>query len=113
MPGGVTGYILKGGPCDGNKGELTPEIEQSGQLTCQNHVYKITSPVQNDGGREVFRDAGAVPKQQTGVKAAAAHSGWGDIRKSVNHRMPDALRKSQHNTQAALRSLHRGRKVRG
>lgn len=47
-----------------------------------------------------------------GGKAARAHSGWNDLRRTVNHRLPTALRTSQQNTTAALRSLSRARKVR-
>ena len=47
-----------------------------------------------------------------GGKSAAAHSGWKHLRRSLNQHMPKALRTSQHNTSAALRSLSRGRKVR-
>lgn len=110
---GVTQYVLSGGPCDGNTGQLTPAIEQSGQLTCSGHIYKITSPVQNQGGREVFKDAGPVPAPKPTGGAPRTHSGWQDLRNSVNHNFPAALRASEKSTAAALRSLSRGRKVRG
>lgn len=41
-----------------------------------------------------------------------AHHGWQDLRRSLNHNMPGALRASQRNTAAALRSLSKARKVR-
>jgi hypothetical protein len=47
-----------------------------------------------------------------GGKAARAHSGWNDLRRTVNHRMPKALRTSERNIHAALRSLSHARKVR-
>ena len=47
-----------------------------------------------------------------GGKAARAHSGWSDLRRTLNKHLPKALRTSQHNTAAALRSLSRSRKVR-
>lgn len=47
-----------------------------------------------------------------GGKAGAAHSGWTDLRHTVNHNMPKALKTSQHNVHAALRALSKGRKVR-
>lgn len=47
-----------------------------------------------------------------GGKAAKAHSGWNDLRRTVNKHMPKALKASQHNTTAALRSLSHSRKVR-
>ena len=47
-----------------------------------------------------------------GGKASRAHGGWQDLRRSVNHRMPAALRKSGANSSAALRALSKARKVR-
>lgn len=47
-----------------------------------------------------------------GGKAARAHSGWNDLRRTVNRDLPKALRTSTRNTQAALRSLSHARKVR-
>ena len=47
-----------------------------------------------------------------GSKSASAHHGWTDLRRSVNHNMPKALRTSESNTRAALRSLSHARKVR-
>lgn len=40
-----------------------------------------------------------------------AHHGWADLRHTLNHNLPKALRTSGRNTSAALRSLGRGRKV--
>lgn len=47
-----------------------------------------------------------------GSKSVRAHSGWADLRHSINHNMPRALNKSNRNVRAALRSLSHGRKVR-
>lgn len=47
-----------------------------------------------------------------GGKGARAHSGWTDLRRSVNKHMPSALRTSERNVNAALRSLSHARKVR-
>lgn len=47
-----------------------------------------------------------------GHKGARAHGGWNDLRRSVNKHMPQALRHSERNVHAALRSLSRGSKVR-
>lgn len=110
---GVTQYVLEGGPCNNRTGQLTPAIEQSGQLTCSGHIYKITSPVQNKGGREVFRDAGAVPTPPPPPGTPHALSGWKALRRSINRDMPKALAASQHSRQAALRSLRGAHKVRG
>ena len=112
MPAGITQYLLKGGPCDGKTGDITSDVATSGQLICGNHVYKVTSPVQVENGREVFKDHGPVPAPPPPPKSAKAHGGWHDVRVSINQHMPKALRTSHHNTQAALRSLSRARKVR-
>lgn len=45
-------------------------------------------------------------------KAAHLHKGWADIRRSVNNKMPAALRNSQRSLHAGLRTVARARKVR-
>jgi hypothetical protein len=40
------------------------------------------------------------------------HKGWEDVRRSVNHKVPGALRASDKQVAAALRALGRARKVR-
>lgn len=112
MPG-VTSYVLKGGPCDGKTGRLSPPIVSAGQLVCKNGIYKITSPVQVVGGREVFKYAGKVSSGGDGGGAAHAHGGWKDVRHSVNHTMPRSLNRAHSHLEAALRSLSHSRKVRG
>ena len=47
-----------------------------------------------------------------GGKGARAHHGWTDLRHSINHNMPKALRASEQHTSAALRALSKARKVR-
>lgn len=47
-----------------------------------------------------------------GGKSARAHGGWNDLRHSINHNMPKALRTSQQHTTVALRALSKARKVR-
>lgn len=46
-----------------------------------------------------------------GAGAPRAHGGWADLRKSVNHHFPTALRRSERNINAALRSLGKAHKV--
>lgn len=48
----------------------------------------------------------------SGGKAARAHVGWNDLRHTINHNMPKALRSSEEHTRAALRALSKARKVR-
>jgi hypothetical protein len=47
-----------------------------------------------------------------GTKASHTHTGWHDLRRSVNHNMPKSIRHSVKLTNAALRALGHGRKVR-
>lgn len=111
MPG-ITGYVLRGGPCDGKKGRLTPQIIQAGQLTCSSHIYKITSPVQVSGGREVFKDAGPVPKPPPTIVGPKAHNGWHHLRRTMNKDWNPAVQQSRRNIRAALRAVSHGHKVR-
>lgn len=46
-----------------------------------------------------------------GVHAPGIHRGWTDLRKSVNHTVPDSVRYSDKLVRAALRDLQRARKV--
>lgn len=109
---GVTQYILKGGPCDGRTGQLSPAIDQSGQIDCQGHVYKRDEPVKIDGGREVFADAGAVPAPPPQPGTPHTHKGWADLQHSFNVNLHKSLQRSDANTAAAWRSLSRASKVR-
>lgn len=104
---------LVGGPCDGTTHTITAAEADQGEIVCKGGLYKNPYTGQHHNGDLVFKYAGKANTTGGAIKAAKAHHGWADVRKSVNHHMPAALRKSQHNTQAALRSLHRGRKVRG
>lgn len=54
------------------------------------------------------RSAGAGP----GVTATNAFSGWSDLRRSINHRMPSTLRDSHAAVKAGARAVARARKVR-
>ena len=47
-----------------------------------------------------------------GGSATGVHKGWADLRKAVNVHAPADLHRSDRLTKAALRSLHRARKVR-
>lgn len=111
MPG-ITQYVLQGGPCDGDTGDLDPNIDSTGQLVCKGGLYKRVLPAKVVSGREVFKYAGKADTGGGAVKAAKAHGGWSDVRKSVNRHMPHALSRSQRNTRAALQALHRARRVR-
>jgi hypothetical protein len=109
---GITSYVLRGGPCAGKTGSLTPGIIAAGEVDCQGGQYKITHPVQVVNGREVFKYAGKVPAPpKATVTAPRAHKGWSDMQRSVNHHWPAAMRRSEHHLRAAWRSLGKARKV--
>lgn len=61
---------------------------------------------------EAATTSGTTGGKSGGGKAAHAHSGWTDLRHAINHNMPQALRRSEQHTAAALRSLSKSRKVR-
>jgi hypothetical protein len=111
MPG-LTEYVLRGGPCDGNTGTLSPAIDQSGQLTCGGHIYKISSPVEVSGGREVFRDAGAVPAPAPGGIAPHATTGWNALRRVFNHNLPKTVHHVARINRATHAELYHHSKVR-
>lgn len=104
-------YYLKGGPCAGKTGELTPAEEQSQQITCGGHIYKEDAADNSQRPAIVFKDTGAVPAPPKGGGTPHTHKGWSDVQHSVNVNLRHALNTSQRNTSAALRSLSRSRKV--
>lgn len=112
MAGGVTTYVLRGGPCDGRIGQLSPAINQSGQLTCQNNIYKREVPAVVSGGHEVFRDAGAVPAPTKSATTPHTHKAWADLQHSVNVNLPNALRNANRSSTHALRALSKASRVR-
>lgn len=113
MPAGITQYVLQGGPCDGRHGDLTPAIDQSGQIICQDYIYKREQPATVSGGREVFKSAGKVPPVSGVGHDAKALQGWGDLRRTMNHGLPTALRHTNKLTNASLRQIRRHRRVKG
>lgn len=103
---------LKGGPCDGKTVDLTPAEADSASIYCQDAWYRNPGTGKRHDGALIFDFAGKAPTTGGPIKAAKAHHGWGDVRKSVNKHMPHALSRSQRNSRAALRTLHRARRVR-
>ena len=108
----MANVYLKGGPCNGKTRTLTPAEADTGELVCKSSLYKNPETGAHHNGAIVFDYAGVAPGQGATVKAAHAHSGWRDVRHSVNHNMPGALRRSEKHMAAALRSLSHARKVR-
>jgi hypothetical protein len=103
---------LKGGPCDGKTVDLTPAEADSASIYCKGAWYRNPGTGKRHNGALIFYFAGKAPTPGGPIKAAKAHHGWADVRKSVNRHMPHALSASQRNTRAALRTLHRARRVR-
>ena len=111
----MANVYLQGGPCNGKTVPLTPQDADQGQLVCGGDIYKNPYTGQRRRGLLVFKDAGPVPTSGGGGSsshAPRAHSGWNDLRRTLNRDMPKALRTSEANTAAALRSLSRARRVR-
>lgn len=113
MPPGPSLYYLKGGPCDGNTGQLSPAQEQARQVECKGSLYKEDAADASHRPDIVFKYAGKVPgPPPTGGGTPHTHKGWSDLQHSVNHNLPRSLSRAESHTRAALRSLGRGRKVR-
>ena len=51
-------------------------------------------------------------KSQGGLKATRLMSGWHSLRRTMNRRMPAAVKQARRDTNAALRAVGRGHKVR-
>lgn len=103
---------LQGGPCDGKTVELSIAEVDSMSVICKGAWYRNPGTGKRHDGALIFKFAGKPPGPGGPIKAPKAHGGWGSIRKSVNRHMPGSLRRSQRKTRAALRTLHRARRVR-
>jgi hypothetical protein len=103
---------LSGGPCDGQTVDLSPAEADSASIYCKGAWYRNPGTGKRRNGALIFNFAGKVPTAAGPLKAAKAHHGWSDVRKSVNQHMPHALSASQRNARAALRTLNRARRVR-
>jgi hypothetical protein len=107
---------LQGGPCNGRTvsadrivGGLVAYIK------CDGGYYVVDPGKHRPNGNLIFKYSGtSAPKPPSGPNpnAPQALKGWKAIRKAVNRGMPSALTYSQRHTSAALRTLHRARKVR-
>lgn len=82
-----------------NTGVVSEQIDFWGSTTFAKFYFNETGSAPGRGGSSSqFEDSHAL-------------AGWADIRHSVNHNMPAALRSSQKMTAAALRRVGRARKV--
>lgn len=108
----VSQIYLQGGPCNGRTVSAN-DIQGGlvGYIKCGGGYYTDSGNMRPNGD-EIFSYSGnTAPSPPDTAGAARAHGGWADVRKSVNRRMPAALKASKRNTAAALRSLSRARKV--
>lgn len=98
---------LKGGPDDGVElgynvpPPLPAHIDYSGSV--YDHKPGTSNPVIYDYD---------LVKSQGGLKATKLMNGWHGLQRSVNKRLPAAVKEARDNTDAALRTLGHGRKVR-
>ena len=105
-------YYLKGGPAGGQTGTLPPNQPAPAEIDRDGAKYTESSPIQRHNGALVYDYAGMLPVSGGGGGTPHAHHGWAQIQRSVNHNLPHALNTSQRNTQAALRTLAKARRVR-
>lgn len=105
---------LEGGPCDGTQKKLTATQFQSGHTTCSGQTYIKTGAKLPGENVYVFayQDNASTGSAGSSMVAPKTHHGWNSLRQTFNHVMPSTLRKSQHATDAALRSLAKLPKVR-
>lgn len=111
-------YLLSGGPCDGKTLKLNSSFKTTGIVYCGGAQYEVNRFTSNP----VFcvyiqgSEASASASDPT-LAALAAHapktlSGWGDLRQSINKRLPTALNKAakmNRQTLAAIGRVSRGR----
>lgn len=102
---------LEGGPCDGVTRKITAAESDSGTIDCKGGEYLNDNGKQRPNGDIIFKYNGPVASSGNAVKAARAHGGWADLRHSLNHDWPRAMRAAERNQRAALRSLSHSRKV--
>lgn len=110
----ATAY-LQGGPCAGRTQTITAGEADSQTILCGGHTYHHTPGQNRPNGDLIFADTGAATggagTSQT-LKAPAALKGWKAVRKAWNKKLPATIQYATHGNNAALRSLHRARKVR-
>lgn len=105
---------LQGGPCNGRT-VSADQIQGGlvGYILCRGHYY-LDSGRTRRNGNAIFIDSGTTapqPPGSTNLNAPRAHSGWRDLRRSVNRTMPHALNRASALTRSALRATSHGRKV--
>lgn len=113
----VDRIYLKGGPCDG-KTVSADEIKGGlvATIACGGGFYVLDNGKTRPNGDVIFRYYGKTkpgPPSTTIGHDAHALRGWGHLRRTVNHELPTALRKTNKLTRATLRHLHRHRRVKG
>lgn len=106
----VTVY-LQGGPCNGATRKVPAGEVSSFPIICKGAEYLYDHGKKRPNGDFIFLYGGPTAGAGGGITASRAHHGWADVRHSLNHVMPGALRASETRTRAALRSLSRARKV--
>ncbi len=104
---------LEGGPCDGKTVKVAASSVGLYPVTCKNHLYVVTDPIQHHNGATVYKDTGAIPPAPVpGVLVAPdALKGWKALRKSINKGMPETLNRAQRVNRETLRIIGKIRKV--
>ena len=110
----ATAY-LQGGPCAGRTVTITPDEADSQTILCGGHTYHHTPGDNRKNGDLIFADQGVTSGGGSGsqtVNAPRALKGWKAVRKAWNRKLPATINYATHGNDAALRSLHKARKVR-
>lgn len=103
---------LRGGPDNGVLLDYSVPPPLPAKIAYSGSLYEKSSGRKKVTGIDTYVYDYGGSTDGSGVKAPRLHKGWHDLRRSVNDRFPSALRKSHHNTQAALRALSHAQKVR-
>jgi hypothetical protein len=113
----VDSIYLQGGPCNGRT--VSADRIVGGlvaYIACGGGYYVLADGKHRPNGDVIFGYYGKskpAPPSTTIGHDAHALRGWGHLRRTVNHELPTALRKTNKLTRATLRHLHRHRRVKG
>lgn len=113
----TTQIYLQGGPCDGktvSADQITGGLV--GYIKCGGGYYTQADGKTRANGDPIFGYYGKQQPQETVTTLghdAKALQGWGDLRRTMNHALPTALRRTNKLTSASLRQVRRHRRVRG
>lgn len=108
---------LKGGPCNGRtvSADRIVVIGAVGYIKCGGGYYADEGAGTRPNGSHIWSYVGTSPLQgpgSGGVNEPHVHSGWRDLRRSVNKTMPHGINRVLALSRQSLRATSHGGKVR-